>query len=427
MTLEEIIDKAQERLHDDGVLWSRTELLEWANDGYRQMLAQSQAVIRPYQYDMPPRCTFAGTQEWEDISDGTFQRFTRPIRNYNTTFDWEVEQLEGVPSPENSYPAVTQLWETAYTDDTNRHFRFIVGKAHDRPIRVYWDDKQLTGTSDRELDLHDTRWWRESGEPIAWLKGDGRDQSFEIFEALTSYTQAYDLKDATQGIPRHFSGPTRTYGVSDALDTWDYAFTGGGDFDVPGLGRRITQEGSSYFYLFAWEADLGTDSAATVITQSWEANYAPLAQYYVPVGLARRILSDERQYLAAPYDDGGSFLQTGSPRDYKSSKDSVTLWEAIVPTRNLTEQDIPVLIPAQLHKYLKFYVLGKAFSRRGEGQKIDLAAAYINLFKLGLSIFTNLGNLTFIDRVYAREDANGGIKGRPPRVRLPATYPLLTY
>lgn len=421
MLLKEILDKVQEKLHDDGVIWTRTELLEWVNDGYRQMLAQSQAVQRPYQYDLPPRCAYAGTQEWEDVAKGTFQRFTKLIRNLSATYEWEIEHIEGVAAPTNSYPAVTQLWETAHTSDSNRHFRFIVGKAHDRPIRVYWDDKQLTGTSDRNLDLRDTRWWREGGQPIAWLKGDGRDQSFEIFEAVTTYTQAYYLKDAEAGIPREFSG-SRTYGDSLGTDDWDYSYTGGGDFDVIGLGRRISTEGTSYYYLFAWEAAFSTATGTTVFTHPWEAGLVAGTQIFLPTGLARSISSTDRQYLAAPYE-GGEFLPTGCPRDFKSGDDSVTLWETIVPTRNLTESDSSVLLPTPLHKYLKYYTLSKAFARKSEGQNLDLSQHYLALYKTGLNILIDLGNLAFIDRVFAREEAAPIGRGRPGRVRLPSTYP----
>jgi hypothetical protein len=421
--VEDLLDQAQSHLHDDGVIWTRTELLEWLNDGYRKMLSESQAVIRPFQYDLPPRSTFAGTYEWEDVSDGTFQRFTRPLRQYATTFEWEVEHLEGATAPENSYPAVTQLWETYLTDDTNRHFRFIVGKAHERPLLVYWDDKQLTGTSDREMDLRDTRWWRENGQPMAWLKGNGRDQSFEVFEATTDYTQAYHLKDSEAGIPREFSG-TRTYTDAESMDTWDYAYTGGGDFHVPGLGRRITKEDTtdSYFYLFAWELSLDTSTGTNVYTHDWEVSFASVTQLFLPVGAARYITSPDRQYLPAPYD-GGEYIPVGAPRDYKSSEDSITLWEIIVPTRNLTESDVPVLVPTPLHKYLRFYVIGKAFARRGEGQRLDVAQHYMSLFVLGVGVLTNMGNLTFADRVYQREEVVPMGKGRPPHPRLPSTYP----
>lgn len=44
------IDQCQERLHDDGVLWSRDELLDWLNDGYRQMLSQLDPIIKQICY-----------------------------------------------------------------------------------------------------------------------------------------------------------------------------------------------------------------------------------------------------------------------------------------------------------------------------------------------------------------------------------------
>ena len=99
------------------------------------------------------------------------------------------------------------------------------------------------------------------------------------------------------------------------------------------------------------------------------------------------------------------------------------LFEVVITSRTLTESDSPVLIPRQLHKYLRFFILGRAFARIGEGQRPDLAQHYSQLFQVGVTVFTALGNPTLIDRVYGREEFAPADQGRPPRVRLPSTFP----
>lgn len=404
-------------------MWSREELLEWAFDGYADMLAQSKAVVRPFQYDLPPRVAYAGTYEWEDLAKGTFVCFAHKGRLSRSTFEWEIEHLEGATAPENSYGASSQLWEMAHLADINRHFRFIVGKAHHQPLRVYWDDKQLIGTSSKEMDLRDTRWWVEDGEPIAWLKGTGRDQSFEVFETEYTYGQAYDLKDASQGLPRYFTG-SRTWTSDSGLDTWDYAYANGGDFHVRGLGRRITTQNSSYFYIFGWEDDLDTSTSTSAYTYPWEAPMLGLDVERLPTGTSRYVSSPDRQYLAAPYE-GGGYIPVGIGRDWKSSQNAVTLWEVITTTGTVFEDDEPALVPRHLHKYLRWFVLAQAFGRKGEGQNADLAQHYSALYEVGVQFMFTMANQTTLDRNYAREDAMPVGRGRPPRPRLPSNYPAV--
>lgn len=431
MNLETVLDKAQERLHDDGVLWPRTDLLRWANEGYRQLLAQSHACVRPFQIDVPGRTAWSATQNWEDRhGKGTFAKFTKSARNgtIEATFRWEVEMLEG-QVPNNSDDAVTQLWERAFSGEIDRHFRFAVGKAHERPIRIYWDDQRLLALSARELDLLDTTWQNESGEPIYWFTGVGREKSYEVFSVVTSYNQQYDLKDADEGVPRQFTG-TRTYGIAGGVDDWDFAYSGGPTDGATGLGFRFTRQASDAdqtFATFIWEEEFlesettFTDSG-TIFTHAWESEFGG-AQVFLGLGEVRGILSDDRQYLPAAYDAGDQLL--GSARDFKGSADSLTIWEIIVPTRQLTEEDEPELIPIQLHKFLAYYVLSRAFAKTGEGQRPDLAQHYTSLYQMGTALLSGLGNPALFDRVMGREMVEVERVFTPPRVRFPSNFPAV--
>jgi hypothetical protein len=81
------------------------------------------------------------------------------------------------------------------------------------------------------------------------------------------------------------------------------------------------------------------------------------------------------------YDSGRQHY--GAARDFHSSDDSISIYEHTIPTRELTDEDLPDLIPSQLHKFLKYFVLGSALSQPGEGYRPDLAQHWLALFQLG--------------------------------------------
>ena len=425
MIVETIIDAAQDMLHDDGKVWGRDELLEWLNDGYRQLLAQSCACNRPYIIDVPGRHAWAGTQEWEDRhGPGTFRKFTESVNSgaIQASSKWEAESIDGIASTQ-SLEGVTQLWERTLSGHAEARFSFITSKAHEKPVRIYWDDRRLMGASVREMDMLDTDWFQQGGRPI-FAFPNGRDGTYEVYQMVTDYAQGYDCKNGESGgLPRLFSG-SRTYVVDSPTDRWAYAYTDSGSAGaMPGLGFRITGQAtdeSQTFYVFDWEREHlegGTDfEDSTDVGSSLFDNLALLG-----VGVAREIRSTDRQYVPAPYDSGAPEI-CGIPRDYKSSEDSLTIWEAIVPTRPLTEADSLAMIPKQFGKYLKFYVLSRAFSRKGEGFRPDLAQHFTSLFQVGVGVLKKIANLGYVDRVYARESFRGSPTGRPPAVQLPASF-----
>jgi len=434
MTIGDILDGAQEFLHDDGAVWPRAELLHWANDGYRQLLAQSHAVVRPFQLDVPGRTAWSGTQEWEDRhGEGTWRLMAYHVRaaSISATFQWEAQTLEGI-SPTASTDAITHLWELYFASAFDQHCRLVLSKQHERPLKVYHDDKRILGASTKELDTLQTEWWQQQGDPIFWFPSSGgRDGSYEIYEIASAYAQSYDLRDADAGVPRLFSGD-RTYTVESAVDRWDYSYSGNGDIAVVlGLGYRFTSgtDDATVDATFPWELDqlndgTSSDSAAAVpvATAWWEDEIATTAEEIsLGLGLVRGLSSADRQYTAAPYANS-EFSTLGIARDFKSSVDAITIWEIIVSATELDEEDGLSLIPAQFAKYLKFYVLSRAFSRKGQGFRPDLAQHFTSLFQVGVALFVKIGNLGFIDRTYAREMVTPTRGFRPPQVQLPPEF-----
>jgi hypothetical protein len=434
MTIGAIIDQAQEFLHDSGAIWTRAELLNWANDGYRQLLAQSQAVVRPFQIDTPGRTAWSGSQEWEDRhGSGTFRTFGYNVdtASISVTYRWEAEFLGGL-EPADSVDCITQLWELVYTDSVDQHMRLVLSKQHERAIKVYFDDKRMIGASVRELDTLTTEWWQQTGDPIFFFPSQGgRDGSYEVYEINSGYVQSYDLQEAQAGIPRRFTGD-RTYENEGSVDIWNYAYSSTGDAGmVVGLGRRFTgaSSGGVYDTTFSWEIDEiddGTSSDTATVssaaTYPWEILYdSTLTAVELSLGLIRGAISPDRQYLAAPYASA-EFSTLGTARDFKSSADAITIWEIIVLASQLDEDDGLSLIPSQMAKYLKFYVLSRAFSRKGRGFRPDIAQHFAALFQIGVALLAKIGNQGFIDRNYARESVVPTASYRPPLVQLPPEF-----
>jgi hypothetical protein len=431
-TVSDDLDLIQSHLHDNGELWPRSELLRWYNDAYVRMLADSQAVRRIFIADVPGRVGWAFSQEWEDRHcPGLHRRFTRPFVTHACSFTWEVETVGDLETVNASGDTVTQLWERAYSDDIDAHFRFSLSRQHDRIVRVQWDDKALHGVSESELDLQQQKWWQEDGEPLYWLSGIGRDHSVELFAIETTYGQQYEQK-GSQGLPRHFAG-SRTYSMATAVTRNAYAYTSSGDSGMlAGLGWRVSLLGTlstDAVGLWSWERDT-IDGATTLAdgesigTYWWETEFEALggpSAHVSAVGVARRILSNSRQYAPQAYADGVvQFL--GAPRDYKSTVGSLAMVQAIVPTRQLKEAEAAALVPPGLRKYLRYFVLSRALGRKGEGQQKTIGSHYEKRFERGVGFFKKLSNIVFADRNYGRQDVGGQGMRRLPHPHLPAEF-----
>jgi hypothetical protein len=141
------------------------------------------------------------------------------------------------------------------------------------------------------------------------------------------------------------------------------------------------------------------------------------AQY--PYGIIRSVDSSERDYVAQP-----TWRRPhGVIRDLRSSDDALMLWEVAIPDRAAFDESAsPDLVPEQLQKYLRAYVLHCAFSRQGELYNEALAAWFDLVWQRGVALMRKLGWVTRRDRGYQREGV--GITRRAvPRPRLPSTFP----
>jgi hypothetical protein len=94
----------------------------------------------------------------------------------------------------------------------------------------------------------------------------------------------------------------------------------------------------------------------------------------------------------------------------------------VTPDLDVQEDDTPALIPAPMQKYLRFFVLSRAFGRPGEGRNPILADHYDRRFQRGVKLLQRFGDVARKDRQFQREQGSGSVT-RPARVRLPAEFP----
>lgn len=218
---------------ENGTLWSRSELLRYLNDGYRTLLTRSQAVRRFVTLDVPGRWTYTGTFEWEAryANGGSFWQFTWSAPGYACTSLWEVQLLEGV-TPEASSIGVSQEWERRYVTTSGVPYRFALPRDNERIHALWYDHRRLGVSSVVELDALE-RDWRSLGDyPLVWVQGTGRGRTFEVYEIVTTYGQAYSHQGGPYGIPRRFSG-SRTYSTT-------------GSTTLYGIPRTITSPDRQY-------------------------------------------------------------------------------------------------------------------------------------------------------------------------------------
>lgn len=441
-TVGDDLTTIQARLHDGGAIWSRTELLRLYNDGYRELLVTSGAFSRLLPLDVPGRHTYAVTHAWETrhTSGGTWwlPMLACYAGTREATAAWEVEHLDGV-TPTASLTGLTMQWERAHVTDTDRHFQFGLPADHERVRRLEWNNKALHPSAVREFDEVDDAWMRRVGEPNWWTTGIGAIRSVEVYEITTAYIQAYQLMDASTGIPREITG-ARTYSIE--VDPYNpsnsYAYATQGDKDglvntLPalraGMGARFTDEPADKtlgFAVFPWEIEHLDGSTVTTLTTGgvlgmfpWEREDGAAAISF-GLGGVRAIVSPDRQYVPM-VSEAAPMALLGGIRDWRSSDDNLMALEVVVPPVDLGETDAPVLIPEPFQKYLRFYTWSRAFGREGEGQKLDLAQHYDQRFQRGVNLLKRFGDSASLDRVFRRQDDRVD-RGRPPLVRLPSNY-----
>jgi hypothetical protein len=435
------LDRIQSYLQDaatlgtDGILWSREELLRYYNEGYRQLLTDTQAVRRFVALDMPGRFSAAITYDWEQryTNGGTYWQWTWPAENgtYVSSTLGDIPVLEDTTTLPTS-EGITQQWERRFLNPQHQYYRFALPRNNDRIVKLWYNHRLLLPNVTRTLDRYEAHWMSLAGEPVLWTQGVGRNRTMEIYEILTGDAQSYAYRSGPYGFARTFSG-SRTYvNRTEATPLIAYGYTTNGEgvrSGLSGMGRRWTRDPSTSIYAaFAWETQWLTTHIATGVTSAvamtapWEARFAGKAPIF-PLGHAQHISSPERQYLG--YPPSGVATLWGVARTWGSSANNLILLEVIGPEiPDLQEEETPELLPPQWLKYLRFYVLARAWSREGEGRQLVLAAYAQERYQYGVKQLQRLSWLSHKDQELARAtEAMPVERRRPQRPRLPSTYP----
>jgi hypothetical protein len=430
-TVSEDLDWVQRRLHDSGTIWTRAELLDWYNSGYRNLCWQTKAVRRFQYYDLPPRYAFTQTFDWEtqftNHAPARVMTHTFHDRTYACTSVWEVALFSGM-EPSDALPGMTQDWERTHLGDVDHHYVFALPHHFELLLDVRWNNRPLNSVSVREFDETDDKWMQRVGEPWWYTSGTSRNNTIEVYEIETDYQQAYSaIGFDAYGFPRLLSGD-RTYAVTSNVRQSDYTYTASGDVPNPltGFGWRCTvASSSSKMCVYVWEQEwldgetVLTDSG-TRGTYGWESQHGVAVESF-GLGIMRDMTSEDRQYLG--YGTGLSFHDYyGGVRNFASSDSALELLLALVPDTDLGEDDTPWLVPLGCQKYLRYFTLSRAFGRQGPGQRTDLSQHYLERVVMGVAFWSSLVNAASSDQVHVRESTSATTGGRPPHVRLPANY-----
>ena len=189
-TVRQDLDDVQRKLHDapalgeDGSIWTRAELLDWYNEGYRQLLAMTHATQRFTVLEVPPRYTATGTQQWmaRHANGGSFLQWAHAAEGgWAVSSLWQIEMIEGTTqTPVHSRNNISQPWQRAFEPSTDAHFRFALPRDNERIVKIWYRDKLLVPLYVGNLDDLRTSWYTLEGEPLTWTLGTGRNRTFEV-------------------------------------------------------------------------------------------------------------------------------------------------------------------------------------------------------------------------------------------------------
>jgi hypothetical protein len=422
VTLNSLIDKVLERLHDDGTTFSRQEILGWLAEGYRRLTFNGKHAKTFTAMDLPPRHANAISLPWErNVCNGTWRKWTYTAENgrYECSFTWEVQQLAGTVLPGNGSIAVTQLWELAYTGESvDTHYRFMMPKNDAHILEMWHDEKLLSSVIAKTLDTTEDKWWQISGVPFLWSQSLSDDNTFEVWEIDTEYYESFSY-DATSGAPRAWVEDEHTFDVTSETATWGYAysFNGEGTWATPlsGLGWRFTgyTDDLGTYYSYPWEQDSAiTNDADDVYTYAWES----VALEYLETGIMRSAVSENRQYFPSY-----QWSCQGVIREAAKSENAILIYHRVVAKEQLIGEDTLDMLPAQMSKYLIYYALGILLNRQGIGYDPALAGHYELRAGRAIKVLHSLGMITRMDDEFVR---GGGQRGRrePPLPSLPSNF-----
>ena len=428
----EILDTAQEYLHDDGTLWTRAELLDYLNDACRRALTETKAIRALTIVPVPPRLSASLSYAWErqytEVPCSVWTWEARVGGDLATAYAWEVEHLAGMATPASGDAGNTQPWERIYGTATGRSDLYPYPADHGATVRIAYDGERVWPERVYGLDQVSDTWETDSGTPLLNTGGTGGIDFFGLYQQPTGDGQQWTVS-GVHGLPGTWSGDN-TYAFSqDEPVRVAYGFTGPGDVTdthLAGPGKQLTTDAmGDYTAAYAWEVqhlaeETVTAGAAYWFTSDWEHLYAGMDEWEALAGFGLPgMIAGATQYIPIPAVSGTEPL--GTVAGMASATGNLLLDYSVAST-TLEESDPITLFPAQMEKYLRAYVLSRAFDREGEGRQPLIAAFFAHRWTLGMKFLARLAQFAQVPRLYqaGRAQAAGHIAGRP---RLPSHYP----
>lgn len=428
-----ILDQCYYYLHDDATVWSRAELLDYLNQGYRKALLETNACRGLTALATPPRPYVSITYPWErQYARGIYYEwsYSNPaLPGLRCCYQWEIEHHVGTPA--SCGVNYTSPWERVYSDDgvpdQTERYHYPVG--HYRTYRVAFDDESLDTESVRSLDGRTSQWETETGDPSAFNKFYGSTKEFTLYAQVTGDGQSHTIT-GDYGTVRGLSGD-RTYTIEQAeYVTEGYAYTCPGDLSssaLTGPGYRFTTAtaAADYWCTYSWEAnrhdgDTETDQTDNVCTYAWELTMEGYTERTLDgLGTIRTMESDARQYYASSSPLIGEYA-FGVPRYWQDSSGNILVDYSVVAP-DLKEADEPNLLPAAFAKYLRYFVLSLAFLRDGEGRNPTLAQHFSQRFQMGVTFLARIGK--FASRARAWQHGESSPSPGRKTLRLGSHYP----
>lgn len=311
-TVSAILTLAQRYLHDDGTLWTRTELLSYLNEGYTRLLAETNAIRRFKAYDMPSRTHYAVTFAWEaqyapsDARTWTLQAQHFSLGPLLATYPWEVEHCDGA-TPTASANTATQQWERILGGTVENRDRYAYPGDMLSPYRVVYAEERIAATHTAELDRYSGDWEVVTGTPDWYTRGLGRQAEFEVWPDGVAYTQAIEFQ-GLYGTVRSLSGDrtytyaTAAYGTLRAIrGTVQYVCESLENPGGPAYGIPRAWEGSSSTVLLDYSAsgpDLGEADQPLLLPDA----FGKYLRYYVVSRALSRIGEGQNLPLAQHYE-----------------------------------------------------------------------------------------------------------------------------
>jgi hypothetical protein len=305
-----ILTKAQRYLHDDGTIWPRTELLDYFNNGFMRLLAETDAIRKIAVYDIPARRNRALAYPWERQYGGDFyQEFTMAfthsrVGELHSTYAWECEFEAGNTTPASGTTACTQPWERIAAGTVAQNDRYIYPDNILSTFRLVFNGIRIQPTSTRELDNHMANWATLAGKPMWYSAGLGRQREFEAWPEVSTYTQSAALQG--RGAVRTITGsktytfPGGLYGVIRGMSgTTQYLCEGQDQKACTGI--PITWQGSDGALLLDYSIHAPTLTEEDTVPLLPQA-FSKYLRYYVIARALGRTGEGENQSLSTHYE-----------------------------------------------------------------------------------------------------------------------------